>query len=436
MKHVLVIAYYFPPMGLSGIQRTLKFVKYLGEFGWKPTVLTITPHAYFAFDDSFLAELEERDVEIWRTPPGGIFSMVGPRRTISLRNERLRKFLNRVSQFFFIPDNKVGWRKRVRRFLEEKDLGMFDAVYSTAPPYTDHLVGLDIKHRTGLPLVIDFRDAWVEYPFHIYWTPWHRHRHEALERMVVREADAVITTNRFVRDLLLRRQANPSAAERMHVISQGFDSADFQAPPSGRVPPMDPGCLNIVYTGIFYEDRDPLILFKALVLLRDERPEVYLRLRFYMVGYVQEEYREMGRAMGVGDRLVYCGYVEHNVSVEWVRNADVLWFNIGARRKGYETVSPGKAFEYLGSGKPIIAAIPRNEIGEMLASFDHTFLIDPEDHHAFASVLADLAERRERGEMPKGDREKIDRYDRRTLTGRLAAILDNVTATIKQHSAS
>lgn len=440
MNHVLVIAYYFPPMGFSGIQRTLKFVKYLPEYGWHPTVLTVTPHAYYAFDDTFLEELAGRPVEIWRTQPGGIFSAVKKRRTVSLRNERLRKILNRVSQFFFIPDNKIGWRNQVRAFLADKDLSHYDMIFATAPPFTDHLIGAELKERYGIPLVVDFRDAWVEYPYHKYWTRWHRRRHEELERGVVNAADAVVTTNRYVRDLLLARQGpsekeRADVASRMHIITQGFDAADFEQAPGVSVGPVDRRMINFVYTGLFYEDRDPLVLYRALASIRGSRPELYGRMRFYMVGYVQEEYQEMARAMGVDDRIVYCGYVEHHVAVEWVKQADVLWFNIGAHHKGYETVSPGKAFEYLGSGKPIVAILPENQIREILSGFDHTFIVDPDDHERLAAVLVELTERHERGALPRGDREKIAQYDRRRLTGDLARIFENIlTARRKKHS--
>lgn len=428
MKRVLVIAYYFPPMGFSGIQRTLKFVKYLPEHGWLPTVMTVTPHAYFAFDDTFLEEIAGLPVEIWRTGAGGVFSLVKERRTVSLKNERLRKMLNRVSQFFFIPDNKITWKKQVMEFLKGKDLSAFDMVYATAPPFTDHLIGLEIKRRYGLPLVVDFRDAWIEYPYHLYWTRWHRRRHESLERSVVAGADAVVVTNPHLRQLLLGRQTSGDAAGRIHVITQGYDPADFRSTAAEAVGPLDPAKVNFVYTGIFYEDRDPMVLYQALALLKRSSPEVYARLVFYMVGYVQEEYQEMARVMGVADRIVYCGYVEHPTAVEWVKQADVVWFNIGAQHKGFETVSPGKAFEYLGSGKPIVALVPKNQIRDILSEFDHTYIVPPDDHQALARVLAELSRLHAEGRLPVADPEKIARYSRRRLTGNLAQLFDGIAA--------
>lgn len=426
MKKVLIIAYYFPPMGLSGIQRTLKFVKYLPDYGWEPTVLTIAPHAYFAFDDSFLNELRDRPVTIWRTEPGGLFSFLKKRRTISLKNEGARQLINRLSQALFIPDNKIGWKKQAMKFLAGEDLSQFDLIYATAPPFTDHLLGVDIKRKYGKPLVVDFRDAWLEYPYHIYWTGWHRRKHAELERSVVESADAIVTTNEFMKNILAERYQGVAASEKTFVISQGFDSEDFASDAAADIQ-MRSDEINFVYAGVFYEDRDPLMLYRVLAELRRSIPDLYGRLRFYMVGYVQEEYRELARTMGVEDRITYVGYVEHSVVIAWLKRSDLAWFNIGARHKGYETVSPGKAFEYLGSRKPIMAIIPENEIRTILSGFDHTFIVDPEDDAALRRTLIELDRRKKDGTLPVGDAERISMYDRKKLTGKLAAILERAS---------
>lgn len=134
----------------------------------------------------------------------------------------------------------------------------------------------------------------------------------------------------------------------------------------------------------------------------------------------------MARTMGVHDRIVYCGYVEHPVAVEWVKQADVVWFNIGAQHKGFETVSPGKAFEYLGSGKPIVAMLPQNQIRDILSAFDHTYIVDPNDHEGLARILVELARLHADGMLPVPDPGKIARYDRRSLTGTLAGIFNDI----------
>src|ERR1041385_5466377 len=140
--NVLVIAYYFPPMGLSGVQRTLKFVKYLPQFGWQPTVLTVTPTGYFAQDYTLLEEIHSHRIEVERVgslDPNLLFRKKG---VIKMPSESWRKVLTFVSDTFFIPDNKIGWKRKALKAAEvlfEKK--KFDIIFATAPPFTDFLIG-------------------------------------------------------------------------------------------------------------------------------------------------------------------------------------------------------------------------------------------------------------------------------------------------------
>lgn len=433
MKQLLVIAYYFPPMGLSGVQRTLKFVKYLPDFGWQPTVLTVQPHAYFAFDDSLLDELHGKDIPIWRVEPAGIFSLFKGRKTVPLKNEGARKLLNRLSQAFFIPDNKTSWGKQALRQLEHRhnlgqfNLGQFNAVFATAPPFTSHLLGGQLRHRHGIPLLLDYRDAWIEFPYHHYWSDWHRRKHQALEQRSLAAADAVVVTSSHIRRLLLQRYPALQLDSRLSVLTQGYDSEDFQQ--SAPTQPLDSAKIHFVYTGIFYEDRDPQQLFRVVAQIKSQHPELYRQLVFHMVGYVQEEYRAMAEAMGVGECCHYHGYVEHHESIRWTQRADVLWFNIGSRSQGFQTVSPGKAFEYLGSRKPILAILPENDIRTILEGFGHAVIVNPDDDDALRQAILHLADLKQKGELPVGDAAAISRFDRRTLTGQLAGILNRISRT-------
>ena len=151
-RRVLVIAYYFPPMGLSGVQRTLKFVKYLSEFGWHPTVLTVDPRGYFAKDDTLLAELEGRNVTVVRTPASGPAALTGKRDVVEIPAEWKRKLLSRLSDTFFIPDNKIGWRRKaVSRAIALHRETPFDLIFATAPPFTAFLIGRRVKKAINRP---------------------------------------------------------------------------------------------------------------------------------------------------------------------------------------------------------------------------------------------------------------------------------------------
>lgn len=136
----------------------------------------------------------------------------------------------------------------------------------------------------------------------------------------------------------------------------------------------------------------------------------------------------MAQAMGVGECCHYHGYVEHHESIRWTQRADVLWFNIGSRSQGFQTVSPGKAFEYLGSRKPILAILPENDIRTILEGFGHAVIVNPDDD-ALRQAILHLADLKQKGELPVGDAAAISRFDRRTLTGQLAGILNRISRT-------
>lgn len=427
MKHVLILAYYFPPFGLSGVQRILKFVKYLPEYGWKPTVVTTEPHAYLAFDDSLMRELEACNIDVWRTQTSGAFATVKERRTVQLNAERVRKTLNRISQIVYVPDNKIGWKKKVLQLLATRDLSSFGAVLSTAPPFSSHLAALEIKQQYGLPFAADFRDTWVGNPWHYYWTSLHRKLHERLERRVVEGADALIATNPFTRSVWEKRYANPKLHKRMFVIEQGYDADDFTDNIAAASFPFGDDILHIVYTGIFYEERHPLPLYRVLQALKQRRPDVYTSIRFSMVGYVQEEYREEARRLGVEDRFLYHGYVEHEESVAWLQKADVLWLIMGETGEQYATVSPGKTFEYLGSRKPIFAMTGECYTKTVLERFSHTFIAAPSDVERSVEILIQLVELKRRGQLPQATLEEVEPYNRKLLTGELASILDRIS---------
>jgi glycosyltransferase involved in cell wall biosynthesis len=427
MKQVLILAYYFPPFGLSGVQRILKFVKYLPEYGWQPTVVTTEPHAYLAFDDSLTRELEACNIEVWRTPTSGAFSTVKERRTVQLNAERVRKALNRISQMVYVPDNKAGWKKKVMQLLAQRDLSSFGAVLSTAPPFSSHLVALDIKQRYGLPLAADFRDNWVGNPWHYYWTPFHRRLHERQERRVIEGADALIATNPVTRSVWEKRYPGPELHKRMFVIEQGYDSDDFTGGGKEGDSPLGDEILHIVYTGIFYEERHPLPLYRVLHALKQRSPDVYASIRFSMVGYVQEEYREEARRLGVDDRFLYHGYVEHEESVAWLQKADVLWLIMGEKGEQYATVSPGKTFEYLGSRKPIFAMTGECYTKTVLERFSHTFIAAPSDIEKSVEILTRLVELKRRNQLPEAPLEEVEPYNRKLLTGELATILDGIS---------
>jgi len=159
---------------MGGVQRTLKFAKYLPEFNWQPVVITDSPKKYFAVDKSLLKEAVDSGIIIERTGKGDF----NPDKIIvKAPNENFRKTASKISQFFLIPDSKKFWKKKALKKIDEvwKKYGGFDIIYSTAPPYTDHLIGVAVKNKYNVPLITDYRDAWVDSPvLNHYPTPYHK----------------------------------------------------------------------------------------------------------------------------------------------------------------------------------------------------------------------------------------------------------------------
>ncbi|MEK7670603.1 MAG: glycosyltransferase, partial [Bacteroidota bacterium] len=354
-RRVLVVAYYFPPMGLSGVQRTLKFVKYLPQYGWKPTVLTVEPGGYFAHDDSLLKELEGCDVEVVRTKaagPGKVFAKKG---TVRLPSERWRKFLSRVSDTFFIPDNKIGWkRKAVAKALALHKITPFDMIFATAPPFTDFLIGAEIKSRINKPLVFDYRDPWVEYPHKFYPTPFHKLRSSRLQRHALKASSHVVTTNRRVKELLIKRYGFLSYND-IEIIPQGYDPEDFKGcmvPEAEGVIPKS-NKMRITYAGVFWEDRVPTYFLHALHTLFQEQPLLRGRIEALFIGKFRKENTKLVEKLGLNDTVKVVDYLPHRQCVNNLVASDVLWMIVGD-----EVGSPGKTYEYIGARKPILGCVP------------------------------------------------------------------------------
>ncbi|MEX0601829.1 MAG: glycosyltransferase, partial [Bacteroidota bacterium] len=223
-RRVLIIAYYFPPMGLSGVQRTLKFAKYLPQFGWKPTVLTVGPTGYYALDQSLLTEVEEAGIEVIRTTSLDVNRLFSRKGVVKMPAEWLRKILQFFGDLLLIPDTKIGWkRKAVRVGRSIMKTNRFDVIFATAPPQTDLLIGYALKKAFGIPLVVEYRDSWLEYPFKFFPTPLHRLWHSRLEKKIIRGSDRVITTHRRVKENLLKRYSFLSHHD-VAIVSQGYDA--------------------------------------------------------------------------------------------------------------------------------------------------------------------------------------------------------------------
>ncbi len=423
-RRVLVVAYYFPPMGLSGVQRTLKFVKYLPQFGWHPTVLTVDPVAYFANDESLLDDLTNRQVQIVRTAAAGPGKMFARKEVVKLPSERTRKFLSRVSDTFFLPDNKIGWkRKAVAKGLALHKETPFDLIFATAPPFTDFLIGAAIKAAIGKPLVFDYRDPWVEYPFKFYPTPLHKWRNIALERKALRASSHVITTNRRVKEILIKRYPFLSYND-VDIIPQGFDPEDFQQQKATggnkKSANPTPGKMCITYAGVFWEDRVPDYFLQALSNLFQEKPALRGHIEARFVGSFRDENMKLVQKLGLQENVTVLGYLPHKECIRQLLDSDLLWMIVGD-----DVGSPGKVYEYIGAGKPILACVPDGFLKNTILEAGG-ITVRPNDVAGIQQAIETFFELFRKGQLKGPSRDIKEKYNRVELTGSLVKVFESL----------
>ncbi len=426
MKRLLIITYYWPPTGGSGVQRWVKFSKYLPEFGWQPVVYTPENPEQLARDESLLADIPAcaEVVKTHITEPYEIYRrLTGGKKgegEVNPVNAQRKNWKQRLSLWVrgncFVPDPRIGWVRPSVRFLK-KYLAEHpvDAVVTTGPPHSVHLIGLGLKKALGLRWIADFRDPWTEmfYYKHLGLGPAADRRHHRLEQAVLDGADTVISVSPPVAADFRARTKTPVV-----LITNGFDEDDFPqchpepvegSPCEGVV---EPG-IRLVHTGLFAADGNPLNLWDALAERCAADPDFRARLQIRLAGKVDAAITEAIRARGLGGNLVELGYLPHDETVREQRAADILLLPL-RQEPEYAKVLPGKIFEYLAARRPVLG------IGQ--------------EDGAAATVLRDAAA----GQMFDWDKKDellaflnaehpqtagIDKYTRRALTAQLAELL-------------
>ncbi|WP_460614422.1 glycosyltransferase family 4 protein [Hymenobacter seoulensis] len=368
---LLVITYYWPPSGGAGVQRSLKFVKHLPQFGVEPTVITVDPAqgAYPVLDHSLAADVPPH-VRVLRTstfepfdsykkltgkqvPYGGF---VGESKTSLV--QRLFKF---VRGNVFIPDARRGWNRYVLQAVADLVAAgeQFDAVLTSSPPHSTQLIGLELKRRYGLRWLADMRDPWTDIYYYkeLNHTPPARWLDARYERQVLEQADAVLVTSPSTKRLFSAKSAR-IVAEKIHVLPNGYDEADFREP---SAPPPD--ALLITHTGTISETYHIEQLLAACAECARRHPRVPLRLRF--VGKVSDGLREQVVAAGLQNRTEFIPFVPHDESVGYLLRSTVLLMAIPdvANNLG---ILPGKVFEYLAARKPILCVGPAGSDADVL----------------------------------------------------------------------
>lgn len=421
MRNVLVVAYYFPPLGLSGVQRVAGFVRHLPEHGWQPTVITAKPRGYFAYDKSLWSPIEDAGIRVVRTKSLDPTRLFRSGATVRLPQETRRQTLAYISNWLFIPDNKLGWKPfALRAGLRQAAAQRFDAVFSSAPPYTGHLVGKKLSRRLKLPLITDFRDDWVGNPRHIYPTALHRRLHIQQERQVLIQSSAITTINRPILDALEKRHRGINI--QGEVIPHGFDEYEDPVKVSVREK------LKLVYTGVFYDAQTPEHFLRGISEFLAENPAMRPKISVIFAGLVPNGFADLIRTLKLEDVVQYVGYLQHTHVVELQQEADVLWMTIGSK-SGASGISTGKLYEYMGTGKPILALVPSGTARRTLLRYGAAYIVEPESEAGIIQALSQITRDWNTETFPSPDESFVSMFSRNRLVEMLAGVLDSVIKT-------
>ncbi len=446
-RRVLFVSYHFPPVGGAGVQRPVKFVKYLPGWGWQPSVLTAANPSAPVFDDSLCTDLPP-DLVIARARtcepgyrvkqqlaavPAGGRAPRGPRAA-------LRHCMRAAAGLLLQPDPQVLWLPTAYRAgCQLLSRLPHEVILATAPSYSNLILGTWLKLRTGLPLVVDFRDEWDLSSQYLENSRRDRFSHAVQERMqrwVLRHADAILaTTAASARRLQDRARAAGSTAEAQ-CIYNGFDEVDFQRPHGverarlARQAAEEPPRFRLVYTGTLWNLTSAAPLAAAVELLRRESPETLARLELVLVGRKTDAQREVVQEITrSGCRVHDADYCDHDQAIDLMQSADGLCLLL-SDVPGADRVAPAKLFEYLAAGRPLLAVTPAGETADIVRRFFPAGHYLPGDAAGIARWLrAQVAqwvpgERTTCGRRPPA---QVEQFSRRRQAGELAALLDELT---------
>ncbi|MDT0295074.1 glycosyl transferase family 1 [Mesonia ostreae] len=424
-KKVLIVLYYWPPAGGPGVQRWLKFVKYLPEFGIEPIVYAPQNPNYPIVDVSLLDEISS-SIQVIKQPifepyaAAKVFSKAKTE-TISsgiIRKDKKQSFLEKTLLYirgnFFIPDARKFWVqpsvKFLKDFIQKENI---ETLITTGPPHSLHLIGLQLKQALGVRWIADFRDPWTTIGYHqeLKLTQKNKARHIALEKQVLREASTVIVTS-------FKTQQEFSAKTNRPVITitNGFDGEVVEEKVK-----LDKK-FTISHIGSLLSKRNPEMLWKVLSDLCIDNPEFKKAFKLQLIGKVSEEVLEDLKTYGLDKNYNYLGYIKHSLIYDYQKSSQVLLL-VEIDSELTQGIIPGKLFEYLKSNRPILAIGPENwDVEEILKKTQRDSFLLHEDYSGLKERILNYFHHYQSQQL-KVEKTSIGAYHRKELTSQLASVI-------------
>jgi len=397
--------------GLSGVQRTTKFVKYLTDFDWIPHILTITPDNFYAFDESLLEDFNDRDVFIHRTSKKNVRSSK-IRKLPSYFVQRLGRY---VLNFIYQPDSKIRWKKSAlelgSKIIEENNI---EGIIATAPPFTDFIIARELSQKYDIPFIVDYRDSWVDNPFHYYPTPFHKNYSLNLEEDILKHANHIIVLTREAKENFLRKYKYISHQD-ISIIPHGFDSEDFE---KLKYVKPNPSKFTITHSGVFQDDRTPKYFLKAIAAFIKNNPNAKKHLELRFIGVMRKNHIKLIKKSGLEENSVITGYVSHDEAVKHLLESDVLWLMLNDTHR-----TPGKLYEYFGARKSILISSPEGALRQAALASHSAIAVGPKATNEIQNAVTTFYSLWQNGTLPVPSDDFIAQYDRRKLTGELSRII-------------
>ena len=401
MNKVLVITYYWPPSGGSGVQRWLKTSKYLPQFGWEPVIYTPLNPDVNSVDESLMKDVSP-DLKVIKrkiTEPYGFYKILsgkkkGEHLQANIVSSEKKGFFQKISGHiranWFVPDPRCWWIKPSVRYLSKliENGERFDAVISTGPPHSMHLIAKEIHKKFNIPWLADFRDPWTKifYFKHLGLSAKSLRKHKELERSVLTEADlATVVSSQMEKEFSEGEYI--AFKDKVKTIPNGYDPDDFE--PVSEAGGAD-GKFVVAHTGLMPESANPDKLWKVLGDLIKSDPDFKEKLMVVTMGQTDASVRKDIVENGLQDNFTDLGYVPHATSIAWQKRADILLLPL-RKEKESKAILTGKFFEYLASGNNILAFGPADgDLAKELKQTGSGIICEFDDENAIRKAFEEL----------------------------------------------
>lgn len=422
---VLILSYYFPPMGMGGTQRSAKFAKYLSLFGWKPVVITVKNVHYYAYDDSLLNEIQH--VEIVRTesldPLRLLARFKKSRAKPSTESSRKssKSIFDFINKWLFVPDNKILWLPFAlfKSLIIIRKRGV-KVVFTTSPPQSAHIAGLILKILTRVKWVADFRDDWTGGESQPCPSRFHLFISQFLEKRILKSADCVVAMCDHLSQSLHKKSGQDR--NKFITIMNGYDPDDFR--------PILDTPLNMTFTithcGSISKVSDPEPFLIAVRHLFNNHPNLVGKIKIRFIGTdIFGKLAQLVNELNLEQIITPIEYLPHQQALHQIMSSHLLLITVF--KKTDEEIITGKIFEYLGSGKKILMISGDGFVARLITKLQRGVVIENSDIEGIENAIYEYYQQHRRGTFVLAEPLEATEFDRKEQTGQLATIFASLT---------